>query len=145
MGPHRDMGLGGGHGRGDGGDRRGFDGDGPRFRGTIAAERMLRHAAGLNLTDDQMEKLETLAYETQKALVDLHSEIEKEQLEIQNIFRSGSDDLTLIKRHVNAVSKARADIQEARIVNLFEARKILTADQKKLVKEKHPRLGMILD
>jgi len=139
------MGPGGRHGRGFRSDGPGFGDDGPGFGGGIAAVMTLRHAADLNLTEDQMERLETLAYETKKTLIDLHSEIEKEQLEIQNIFRSGSDDLTLIKRHLNAVAKARVDIQEARTVNFFESRKILTADQKKLVKQRYPRLGMMLD
>jgi Spy/CpxP family protein refolding chaperone len=124
-------------------DFGGFHGRGPREG--MAAERMLRHAQALNLSDEQIGKLKTLVYETKKKLVDLHSEIEKGQLEIQNLLQSGNDDLTQIRRHLTAISKAHADTQEARIANLFEARKVLTAEQKKLVKENHPRLGMILE
>jgi len=130
MGPHRGM-------------RGGFDGAGPR--GGVPAERMLRHAKDLKLTDEQIETLEQLSYTTKKALVDLHAEIEKEQLEIQNLFRSGSDDLAAVKLHLTAVSKARTGIQEARIENFFEAREVLTEKQKKTMKDAYPRLGTFLD
>jgi Spy/CpxP family protein refolding chaperone len=111
----------------------------------IAAERMLHQAKDLDLSDEQIDRLRTLAFETQKELVDLHAEIEKGQLEIRNQLQSGSDDLGQIRTHLETVSKARAGIQEARIANLFEARKVLTEKQKKLITEKFPRFGMILE
>ena len=130
MGPHQGM-------HGD------FEGAGPR--GGIPAERMLRHAKDLKLTDEQIDTLEKLSYEAKKTLVDLHAEIEKEELEIQNLLRSGSDDLASVKLHLAAVSKARTLIQEARIENFFEARKILSEKQKQTIKKEYPRLGAFLD
>ena len=111
----------------------------------IAAERIVRFSAELDLTNKQIAKLETLSYETKKKLIDLHADIEKERLEVRNRLRSGSEDLTQIKRHLSAVAKAQVAIKEAKIANLFEARKVLTDEQKKLVREKHPRMGMIFD
>lgn len=139
------QGLHRGHGMCDGHGRKG------RGRGMmghnkgVAAERMLKHATELELTDDQIGKLEMLAYETKKQVIGLHADIEREQLEVQKQMRSGSDDSTQIKRHLSAISKARLGIQEAKIDNLFKARKILTKEQKAMVKENHPRLGRILD
>jgi len=124
-------------------DMRDHQGWGPGHG--IASERMLHRAKGLDLSDEQIDRLKTLAFETKKELVDLHAEIEKGQLEIRNQLQSGSDDLGQIRTHLEAVSKARAGIQEARIANLFEARKVLTEKQKKLIKEKFPQLGMILE
>jgi Spy/CpxP family protein refolding chaperone len=111
----------------------------------VAAERMLRHAPELKLTDDQIGKLEMLAYETKKRMIGLRADIEREQLEVHKQMRSGSEDLTQIKRHLSAISSARVGIQEAKIDNLFKARRILTEEQKAMVKENHPRLGRILD
>jgi Spy/CpxP family protein refolding chaperone len=113
--------------------------------GGVAAERMLRHAKDLDLSAEQTEKLKALAFETQKALVDLHAEIEKGQLELRHQLQSGSDDLGQIKSHLEGISRARTGIQEARIANLFEARKVLTEKQKKLIKEKFPPMGMIFE
>ncbi len=139
------------HGRKDGpGPRAGFDGRGNRggfdgMHGGIPAERMLRNAEELKLSDEQIATLEKLSFETQKTLVDLHAVIEKEQLEIRNSLQSGNDDLAAIKSHLAAVSQARADIQTARIANLFDAKKVLTEKQKKAIKEDFPRLGTLLD
>jgi Spy/CpxP family protein refolding chaperone len=132
-------GMGQGHGKGHGA----FAGHGPRSG--VAAERMLRHANKLDLTDDQIAKLEMLSFEAKKKLIDLHASIEKEQLELKNRIRSDAEDMTQIKRHLSAISNARTGIQEVKIANLFAARKILTDEQKKLVKEAHPRMGMIVD
>ena len=125
----------------DRGKRGGFDG----MRGGIPAERLLRNAEELKLSDEQIATLEKLSFETQKTLVDLHAVIEKEQLEIRNSLQSGNDDLAAIKSHLAAVSQARADIQTARIANLFDAKKVLTEKQKKAIKEDFPRLGEMLD
>jgi len=139
----RGHGFGKGQGQGPGQGHGSFAGHGPRIG--IAAERMLRHANMLDLTDDQIAKLEMLSYEAKKKLIDLHASIEKEQLELKNRVRSDAEDMTQIKRHLSAMSKARTGIQEVKIANLFAARKILTDEQKKLVKEAHPRMGMIVD
>ena len=139
------MGFGMGRGvgeRAEMGSRHGFDA-GPR--GGIAAERILRHAADLKLTDEQIKRLEALNHDTEAKLIDLRADIEKGELEIRNELQSGGDDLAKIKRYLDSVSKARAGVQEARIANFFDARKILTDEQKKMVKDAFPRLGMMLD
>jgi Spy/CpxP family protein refolding chaperone len=123
--------------------RGGFQGVGAR--GGVAADRMLRHAADLKLTDEQIGKLERISSNTKKTLIDLHAEIEKGEIDIQNLLRSGTDDMTRIKRQLEAVSKARVGIEEARIAAFFEARDVLTDEQKKMVKDEFPRLGRILD
>jgi Spy/CpxP family protein refolding chaperone len=170
LGPGRDFGHGSEWGRnarpgrwGRDGDRRGRHGMDARprsrtmaradrpvmgargARGGFAAEMVLRRANDLKLTEDQIGKLEGLASDTKKKLVDLHAEIQKSEIEIQDLLRSESDDLTAIKRHLSAASKARAAIQEARITHLFEVRKVLTAEQKKMLKQEFPRMGRIID
>jgi Spy/CpxP family protein refolding chaperone len=111
----------------------------------VAADRILRSSAELGLTDEQTKKLETLSFETKEKLIDLHASIEKERLKVRERMQSGTNDLTQIKRHLNAIAKAQVEVKEARIANLFDARKVLTNEQKGLLKEKHPRLGMTLD
>lgn len=115
------------------------------MRGGIPAQRLLRNAEELELKKEQVDALEKLSFETQKTLVDLNARIEKEQLEIKNLLQSGSDDLAAVKARLAAVSQARADLQAARIENLFAAKKVLTEKQKKMIKEDFPRLGDMLD
>lgn len=139
--------------RGQRGQRMGREGRGMNGRGMmgmgagrgVAADRLLRNASELELTEEQIGKLQNLAYETKKKMIDLRADIETERLEMHKLMQSDGADLTQIKRHLAAISKARLAMQEARIENLFEARKLLTDEQKKMVKEKHPRLGMIID
>jgi Spy/CpxP family protein refolding chaperone len=111
----------------------------------VAADRMLRHANELDLTDDQIGKLEMLSYEAKKKMIDLRADIEKEQLELQNRIKSNAEDMAQIKRHLSAIAKAKTGIQEVKIENLFSVRKVLTDEQKELIKKRHPRKGMILD
>lgn len=111
----------------------------------VAADRMLRHASALELTNDQIGKLEMLSYEAKKKLIDLHASIEKEQLELKNRMRSDAEDMSQIKRHLSAIANAKVGIQEVKISNMFAAKKILTDEQKELVKKRHPRMGTILD
>jgi Spy/CpxP family protein refolding chaperone len=106
---------------------------------------MLRHSKELKLTEEQIDKLETLASDTRMKLIDLRAEVAKGELEIANLIRSGSDDMARIKSHLDAVSSARSKIAELRITNLFEARKVLTPEQKKQVKDEFPRLRPMLD
>jgi len=142
MGPHRGMPRGEGMAPGRMGVGKGREW-GPG--GVVAAERMLRHSKDLDLSAEQTKKLEALAVDTQKTLVDLHAEIEKGQLELRSQLQSGNDDLGPIKTQLEAISRARMGIQEARIANLFETKKVLTEKQKKLIVEKFPRLGEILE
>jgi Spy/CpxP family protein refolding chaperone len=125
------------------GGRADFAGPGPREG--VAADMMLRRASALELTQDQIGKLEGLAAETKKKLIDLRAEMEKSRLDMRSLLRSESEDLAQVKKQMGALSKARADMQEARITHLFEARKVLTAEQKKMVKEKFPRMGWSID
>jgi Spy/CpxP family protein refolding chaperone len=111
----------------------------------VAADRMLRNANELELTDDQIARLEMLSYEAKKKLIDLRAGMEKEQLELRNRINSDAEDMTQIKRHLSAIAKARTGMQEVRIENLFATKKVLTDEQKELIKKKHPRKGMILD
>jgi Spy/CpxP family protein refolding chaperone len=123
------------------GMRGGVDGKG----GGIPAQRLLRNAEALKLTDEQIAALEKLSFETQKTMVDVRAEIDREHLELKNLLDSGSNDLSAVKAHLTAASQARAEMQAARIENLFESRKVLTEKQKKAIKEDFPRLGTLLD
>jgi Spy/CpxP family protein refolding chaperone len=106
---------------------------------------LLRHVSDLKLTDEQIEALESLAYDAQKQLIDLRADLEKERLAMRKQLRSDSDDLTAMKRHLNAAAKKRTDIQVLKLTNLIESKEVLSDDQKKIIKERFPRMGRVLD
>jgi Spy/CpxP family protein refolding chaperone len=117
---------------------------GPRGPG-LAAERFLRHASDLKLSDDQIEKLESLAYDAKTKLIDLHAEMEKGHLAMRQMLQSDSDDLTTMKRRLNDMAKKHTDIQELKLTNLIASKKVLTDEQKKMIKKQFPRMGRVLD
>lgn len=124
---------------------RGFGGS-PAEKGRgVAAARILRHAGELDLSEQQISQLEEIALDVRKQLVDLHAFIEKERLDLEELMRSDSDDITAIKKRLNTLAQKRVDVQELKLRNWIEVKKILTEDQKKLIAEKHPRLGGFLD
>lgn len=116
-------------------------GRGHRARG-VPAEHLLGLAQRLELTEEQVNKLEKLAYNTKKQLIDLRAAIAKERLEMRQLHRADSDDLASYKTHIDKIAKTRAQIEEARIANLIDSRKVLTDKQKDLLKKQRPRLRM---
>lgn len=109
----------------------------------MPAERFLRHAAQLDLTDEQVSKLEKLAYDAKTQLIDLRAEMSKARVELQRLRRSNSEDVSQFKKHFNTMATLRVKIQEARLINRIEAKKILTDEQKQMLEEKYSRRGMI--
>ncbi len=114
-------------------------------RGGIAADRLLRRAQVLELTGDQVSHLNELAYETKKRMIDLRAKLQKEQLELEHLMQSGTEDMTRIRRQLNLVAKKRVDLQQARIAHWFEAKKVLSDEQREMIKTEHPRLDRLVD
>ena len=106
--------------------------------GGIAADRLLRLARRLGLSDDQITRLEDLGYETRKKIIDLRAALQKEQLELKHLMKSGTEDMRRIRRQLDLVAKKRADLQEARIAHGIESRRVLNEEQRKMIKEKRP-------
>jgi hypothetical protein len=80
-----------------------------------------------------------MAYDANKQLIDLRADLAKERLEIRNLRRSDSYDLEKYKTHINNIAGKNAKMEEVRISNWIESRKILTDEQKKLLAQ--PRFG----
>jgi hypothetical protein len=114
-------------------------------RAGVAAERILRHASDLDLSEAQISQLEELALDTRKQLIDLRADVQKAQLELQEWMRTDSENLTEMKQLLNTLAKRRADIQELKLMNWISVKKILTEDQKEKIRERAPRLGSLID
>lgn len=129
-----------------GGHGRHFTGRGPGHGGGfgrgagLAADRMLRHASGLELTESQITQLETLSYETKTQLIDLESSLDKARLEMKRQMETDAEDLSAMKKRLDSMAKIKVDIQELKLKNWIDARKVLTDEQKNQVKERYPRL-----
>jgi Spy/CpxP family protein refolding chaperone len=130
----------GGHGRhqsGYGHARRGGFGGGTG----VPADRMLRGATGLELSEAQVTQLEKLSYDTKSKLIDLESSLEKARLEMRRQMESDGDDLSAMKKQLDSMAKTKVDIQELKLKNWIDAKKVLTDEQKQKVKDHSPRFG----
>lgn len=107
--------------------------------------RILRHSEELDISEQQAAQLEELALDARKQMVDLRAAIEKGKLEIEEQMRSDSDDITTIKKHLNSLAEKRVDVQELKLRNWIAVKKILTDDQKEMIRKQHPRMGGIPD
>jgi hypothetical protein len=123
---------------------RGMQGKAGRSEGN-AAMRLSHHAADLELTEDQVAKLDELAYTTKMKIIDMHATVEKERLEVKRLLESDNANLDAISQHLHAIAETRADIQAARIANMLEAKRLLTDEQKKMIEERFPRMKRALD
>ena len=102
----------------------------------LAADRMLRHSEALELTEEQVTRLKTLSYETKKDLIDLKADLAKQKLELKKLIDSETDDLTRLRRQIEAMAKKKAELHVAKLANRIEARKVLTDDQRAKTKKK---------
>ena len=83
----------------------------------LSANRILRGATDLELTEDQIKDLEKLSYDTQLQLIDLESDLEKAQLEMKRLMEDGSDDTSAMKKQLRSLSEKRLGIQETKLEN----------------------------
>ena len=107
----------------------------------VPADRMLRGQTGLALTEAQVTELEKLSYDAKSKLIDLESSLEKARLEMRRQMDSDGDDLAAMKKQLDSMAKIKVDIQELKLKNWIDAKKVLTDDQKQKVKDKAPRFG----
>jgi Spy/CpxP family protein refolding chaperone len=126
--------MGAAHGRHAG--RRGGRGAG---RG-LASDRLIKRATRLELTDAQVVQLEKLAYDTMSQLIDLNSDLEKAQLEMRRQMETDGDDLPALKKHLDTLAKKHVSIQELKLKNWIDSKKVLTEEQKQKIGDRFPRM-----
>lgn len=118
---------------------------GPAAGGGLAAQGLLRHARALDLSREQVKKLQDMADETRKTLIGLRAEVQKERISMRSELRSGRDDLARLKRHLGAISSKKAEMQEVRLTHLLEAKRVLNDEQRKKLGDEFPGLGRWAD
>jgi Spy/CpxP family protein refolding chaperone len=97
---------------------------------------LLRHADILGLTKDQQTKLKDLKFTAEKERIDLKAAMQKEQLELKQLMKEEDLNARSIKSQLEAVAQARTNLKFRGISLRIEARNVLTAEQRELIKEK---------
>ena len=86
-------------------------------------------AQQIGLTDQQKQQMDQIFLQHRLKLVDLHANLEKQELLFRPMIEADQPDETKILAQIDAIAQARADLEKADARMLFDLRKTLTADQ----------------
>ena len=103
-------------------NRRG-DRGGSKYRGRIEER--------LNLTEEQSEKIEALKLDHRKEMIDLRADVEKKQIEIQELKNNPDYSRDDFLKKVNDINSVKNKIELARANHQMDVYQLLDADQKK--------------
>lgn len=90
-----------------------------------------RFVKELNLTDEQINKLDKIFLDTQKKLIDLRSACRKAELELKSLEGKEAESL----KKIDEIYKIRADIHKTIFLMTNQIRKELTPEQLKKLEE----------
>lgn len=84
---------------------------------------------GLNLTEQQLARLEQTFTENRLKLIDLRANLEKEEVRLQPLVEADRFDENQISAQLDAVIAARGRLEKTSAMMSFEMRKVLTQEQ----------------
>ena len=86
-------------------------------------------AKELNLTSQDVKRLDDLFVKSRRRMIDLKNEVEKEQFEYQTLIESKQLDEKAVNRQLQKLEKARSDLNAERSRFVLGVRKILGRDR----------------
>ena len=111
-----------------------------------------RVVAEINLTPDQVREIEDVFARARPKLIDGRGDLEKRQGDLQEAIESNADRRDIAAR-VEAVEKARAELQKTRILMVLDMKQTLKPEQwerlvrmhQQLRRERRERYGRFLE
>jgi Spy/CpxP family protein refolding chaperone len=100
----------------------------PWFRYGITL--MLYHADELGLSDEQRKQLDDIRVRYSKDIIRQHADSKIAEIDLEALLREPEANLSQIKEALQKVESAKTQIKYLRIEALFEARKVLTGEQR---------------
>ena len=111
------------------------------FGGTTAHEQqpvisvLLRNREKLELSDDQVKKLEQLRSDFEKETIRNEADIRVAEIDLNNLLQAQSADLAKVEAKIRDIERLRADLRIARIRAIEKGKALLTAEQRKKLQE----------
>jgi len=91
----------------------------------------------LQLSDDQLQRLEQAFQESRLHLIDLHAALEKEEAQLEPLTEADNPDEAQVDSQIDKVATARAELEKAHTRMLLNVRKVLTTEQWKKLQTTH--------
>lgn len=86
-------------------------------------------AVDLNLSEDQIKKLQNLQLEYRKEILKLRNLLQAKQLELQTLLASKQPDQDKVNSKLEEIGKLRTDIEKKLVSYQLQVRKVLTPEQ----------------
>jgi len=91
-------------------------------------------AQRIGLTDDQVQQLDKISYQSQLKMIDLRATVEKERLMLGHELQADHPSEDAVLGQVDKVSQARAAVERSRVQTMLSTRNVLTPEQWKKLK-----------
>ncbi len=112
----------------------------PRSRGRgLPANRILRNATRLDLSENQISSLRELGHNGRLLLIDLKADLDKTRVEMKRLMQGDAENTAAIKKQMRTLADKRLVIQELKLENWIDSRKLLTDNQKEIISDCFPR------
>ena len=95
----------------------------------------------LQLSDDQLQRLEKIFQDNRLHLIDLHAALEKEEAQLEPLVEAENPDVGQVNSQIDKVAAARAELEKGNTRMLLELRKVLTTEQWKTLQSIPPHFG----
>jgi Spy/CpxP family protein refolding chaperone len=95
-------------------------------------------AQQINLTDDQSQKIDKVFQDARVQLVDLHTNLQKEESTLRPLVDADQPDEAKVMAQVDKIAQARAALERANASMMLAIRRVLSPDQWKKLQERSP-------
>ena len=122
------------------GERGKFDHRGPggEMRGILPPGRWWKNAEvvkAIGLDDAQVQKIEHVFQDSRMKLVDVHANLQKEELKLEPVLEADNPDESAVLAAIDRITAARAGLEKANAQMAFAIRRVLTPDQWKKLRD----------
>jgi len=98
-------------------------------------------AQELNLTPEQVKRMDTVFEESKLRLIDARANVEKQEVLLEPLLSANPVNTAKASLQIDKVANARADLEKANAKMLLGIRGVLTADQWTKLNERHHGRG----
>ncbi|MBZ5516718.1 MAG: Spy/CpxP family protein refolding chaperone [Acidobacteriia bacterium] len=106
-----------------------FRTDGPRGRGFGAWWKDSEIVAKLQLSDDQVKRIEETFFSHRLKLIDLRADLEKQELQLRPLLDADQPDEQKVASQIDAITAARGRLEKENAMMMLAIRRVLTVDQ----------------
>jgi Spy/CpxP family protein refolding chaperone len=114
---------------------------GGELRGLVPPGRWWKNAGivkTIGLSDGQVQKIETIFQDSRMKLVDIHANLQKEEIKLEPLLEAENPDESAVLGAIDRIAAARTSLEKANAHMAFAIRRVLTPEQWKKLRDLRP-------